>query len=276
LPNINREEEGEILKDFKNHILICNWSQKGEKIIKELHSPMAVPEISIIVLSNPRPSNEKWLRNYYSREYNNVEFREGNPVFYETLKGANASMARAAIILSNTKSSEPDAESVLITLAINTLWKDNESNNKEVIRKPRIVVEVQDHHKMQHLKDAGADDIICAEDYAIGIIAQAAINEKLSEVYHDLLTYCEGTNEIYIVDNPEVSKNMEGKTFREISRFFLESRSDRNPAILMGFRCGENIIMNPREDMKFSEKDALILLAYDIPDVMKLISKCDD
>jgi hypothetical protein len=48
---------------------------------------------------------------------------------------------------------------------------------------------------MQHLRDAGADDVIMCADYAIGILAQSALNEKLSDVYHDLLTYREHTTE---------------------------------------------------------------------------------
>lgn len=272
-----------MLREAQNHILICNWSRKGEKIIKELHSLLAVPDTDIIVLSNPRPGNEQWLREHFRKEYSNVEFREGTPVFYEALKGAGAHKAMGIIILSNPGSADPDAEAVLITLAISTIWKKSLEENssdkedqKKKIKKPRITVEVQDPAKMRHMKDAGADDLICAEDYAIGILSQSAINEKLSDVYHSLLTYCEGTNEIYIIDKPEISQWMRGKTFTEISMLFLENRLKHNPAILLGFRRENKIMMNPKEDIKFSEKDALIVLAYDIPDVMEIIAQVEE
>jgi len=281
-------------KNIKNHIVICNWNEKGEKIVKELHSPLAVPETGIIVISKPRPANEEELRMNFSREYSNVEFREGSPINYETLECAGTYRALSVIILSDDRSGEPDAQSALISLAINTLWKKNiedemEKNIRESglsreefmkntcsdmeYKKPRIVVEVVDHMKMQHLRDAGADDIICASDYAIGIIAQAAINEKLSDVYHDLLTYSEGTNEIYIVDHPELMKWLEGKSFKEVSCYFIENRNNQNPAIPIGLKHGKKIMINPRADVKFSSSDALIVLAYDIPDVLALINQ---
>jgi len=279
-------------KDISKHIVICNWNEKGEKIIEEIHSPLAGPQIDIIVISNPRPKNEEELRNNFPREYSNVEFREGNPILHETLKRANAHMAKSVIILAGS-TGEPDSESALTALVISTLWKNRieEEINKRVkssgsgdeirekieeeedFRKPRIIVEVLEHRKMQHLRDAGADDVICAADYAIGILAQSALNEKLSDVYHDLLTYREHTTEIYIVDNPEVSLWLEGKTFIEVAKFFLENRCKVNPAIPIGYRRGKEIFVNPKKDVNFTCHDCLIVMAYELPDLLKLIHK---
>lgn len=279
---------------INKNIIICNWNEKGEKIVTELHSPLAAPETGIIVIAKPRPANEEELRHNYQREYSNVEFREGSPVNYNTLEGANICKAKAVIVLSNDSLSNGDAEAGLIVLAINTLWKkriDEEINkriktsglHKDELRekiildehfvKPRIIVEVIDHGKMDHLKDAGADDVICAADYAIGILAQSALNEKLSDVYHDLLTYSPGTNEIYILNEPFLSEWIDGKTFREVSLFFLEHRFNVNPAIPVGLRRHGKAIINPKEDIKCTKDDALIVLAYDIPDLVKIISE---
>lgn len=279
-------------KDISKHIVICNWNEKGEKIIEEIHSPLAGPQIDIIVISNPRPKNEEELRNNFPKEYSNVEFREGNPILHETLKRANTHMARSVIILAGS-TQEPDPESALTALVINTLWKNRieEEVNKRVtpsvsrdevrekieeeedFKKPRIIVEVLEHRKMQHLRDAGADDVICAADYAIGILAQSALNEKLSDVYHDLLTYREHTTEIYIVVNPDVSRWLEGKTFIEVSKFLLENRCALNPAIPIGYRRGKEIFVNPKEDVKLTARDCLIVMAYELPDLLKLINK---
>jgi hypothetical protein len=280
-------------KNISKHIVICNWNEKGEKIIEEIHSPLAGPQIDIIVISNPRPGNEEELRNNFPKEFSNVEFREGHPILHETLKRANAHMARSVIILTGN-SSEPDSESALTALVINTLWKNRieeeiekriknstlsreeaikKIEEEEDFRKPRIIVEVLEHRKMQHLRDAGADDIICAADYAIGILAQSALNEKLSDVYHDLLTYREHTTEIYIVDNPEVSQWLEGKSFIEVSTFLLENRCKINPAIPIGYRKGKEIFINPKEDIKFTSCVSLIVMAYELPDLLKLINK---
>jgi Trk K+ transport system NAD-binding subunit len=277
---------------INKNIIICNWNEKGEKIVLELHSPLASPDTGIIVISKPRPVNEEELRHNYQKEYSNVEFREGSPVNYETLKGTNIHSAKAVIILTDDKILNPDAESALIALAINTIWEkrideevirrteglDKDELREKVIledkfRKPRIIVEVLDHGKMDHLKDAGADDVICAADYAIGILAQSALNEKLSDVYHDLLTYSPGTNEIYILDDLFVSAWIKGKTFEEISLFFLQNRISVNYAIPVGIRRKTEAIINPKGEARFIEDDALIILAYDIPDLINIISE---
>jgi len=46
-----------------------------------------------------------------------------------------------------------------------------------------------------------------------------------------------------------------------------------NPAIPIGLKHGKDIMVNPRADVNFSSSDALIVLAYDIPDVLHLIEK---
>ena len=44
------------------------------------------------------------------------------------------------------------------------------------------------HRKSQHLKDAGVDEVVCAMDYGLGILAQCALHAKLSDAYNHLLT----------------------------------------------------------------------------------------
>jgi voltage-gated potassium channel len=63
---------------------------------------------------------------------------------------------------------------------------------------------------------AGVDEIICASDFQYGIIAQCGIlgrYGKLSEVYQQLLTYTDNTNELYIIPPEKVPPALFGKTF---------------------------------------------------------------
>ena len=135
----------------------------------------------------------------------NVFFGRGDPAFHDVLETARVPLAQSVIILTDENSGDPDAESALIALAITKLCEEIKKEEGKEIIKPHIVVEVLNHRKITHLKDAGVDEVICAVDYGLGILAQSAIYEKLSEVYHHLLSYGEETNEIYIVERSRFS-----------------------------------------------------------------------
>ena len=161
--------------------------------------------------------------------------------------------------------------------------------HSEDVRKPHIVAEVMNHRKTEHLKDAGVDETVCATDYGLGILAQSAMYEKLSQVYDQLLEYSKDTNEIYALDSnnkDDIPENVwrsvfEGKSFIEVARFFSgEHRDPDNPAILIGVRRGEHVILNPRkvkddkqkhlEFDSFREDDHPIFLSYEKPNLKKL------
>jgi len=101
-------------------------------------------------------------------------------------------------------------------LAINRLCDD------AGIHRPHIVAEALDHRRIKHLKDAGVDEVICAHDFGLGILAQCSINPGLSTVYNSLLTCSDTTNEIYIVG--DVPERFCGLTFAEALVVFAQQR----------------------------------------------------
>jgi hypothetical protein len=126
------------------------------------------------------------------------------------------------------------------------------------------------HHKIQHLLDAGVDEWVCSSDYGLGIIAQCALYGKLSDVYQQLLTYSKETNEIYMVQPGKYTKSLIGKDFKELSEMIAGSRNPENPAVLLGAKRGERVILNPKKSEfdVLQEGDALIVMAFDQPDLM--------
>jgi len=274
-----------------HHIVICNWNKKGAKVVRELYNSEALLDTGIIVLLDKRPVKEKQMRENSSHEYSNVEFRECNPLSAESLEDANILNAKGVILLADENNQQPDTKSALIALAINSLWAkkikhetnqtvkqeeekrgENSSNNK----KPYIVAEAVDYQMIEHLKNSGVEEIICSEDYGTGLLAQCVLNTKISSIYHDLLTYSE-SNEIYIIQDNEISKAVAGKKFTEIAELINKNRDPDNPAILLGLKRGDAIILNPKENWVairekklpkfecFKEKDALIVMAFEYP-----------
>lgn len=261
---IEKKREVKMPKEIEDHIVICNWNEKGERIVREIHSPQASPEIPIVIITDKedKETREQELRMAYS-EYENVFFVKGDPTLHNILKnGANAHLAKSIIILADERCPDPDAKTALIALAITKLEKNRP-------KKSHIVAEVINHRKIEHLRDAGVDEWVCSTDYGLGIIAQCALYQKLSDVYQQLLTYSKETNEIYLVEGSKFPRAILGKSFKEAVNFLNENRDYNNPVLLIGVKRNKKIIINPKEgefDI-FKEGDALIVMAYDPPDL---------
>lgn len=262
---VNLKMEVKMPKELESHIVVCNWNDRADRIIKEIHSPLGRPETEIIVITET-DMNEKELR--LSPEYEKVYFIKSDPTLHDVLKRARAHLARGVIILADMECSDPDAKTVLIALAITKL-------ERELLQKPHIVAEVINHHKIQHLLDAGVDEWVCSADYGLGIIAQCALYGKLSEVYQQLLTYSKETNEIYLVDSNKYPQNFLGKSFKEVSGILNDNNNSENPAILLGVKRDDRVILNPRakEFDEFKKGDSLIVMSFDQPDLTYLKSK---
>ena len=265
-------KEVKMPNNVKEHFVICNWNKKGERIVRELHSPLAAPNVPIIVLTEARPENEEVLRSAYPDEFSNVEFRLGDPTQYEVLRHARVDTADGVMILSDYNASDPDAKSVMVALAINGVCKN-------IGRRPYIVAESVNHRKVNHLKEAGVDEVICATDYGIGILVQSLLYSKLSEVYRQLLTYSEDTNEFYELSFGEIMKAVDGKvtikdkSFRYIMGLFNRHRNSKNPIIVIGIKRKGKIILNPRVNDGtdvFKEGNGLIVMAYKHPTIEEI------
>jgi voltage-gated potassium channel len=258
-------KEGKMRKDLSGHILICNWHDGAEKIVKEIHAPQADPEIEIVVLTRAEVPEEN-LR--YNTEFEKVFFMRCDPTLHSSLKGARVSEARSVIILADQAAPDPDANTAMISLAITRL--------ASATNRPHIVAEAVNHRKTEHLKDAGVDEIICASDFQYGIIAQCGMLGKfgkLSEVYQQLLTYSDNTNELYIIPPGEVPRVLHGKSFGELCAVFTKTRESSNPLILLGLLREGKVILNPRHDAgqtaatPIKESDGLVVMSYDKPNL---------
>ena len=249
-------------KELESHIVMCNWHNRGDRIVKELHSTQGAPDADIIVISETEV-DEKTLRK--SPEYKRVFFVKSDPTLHDVLKRARAHLASSVIILADEEFPDPDAKTALIALALTHLTKD-------LAKKPHVIAEVMNHHKIKHLLDAGIDEWVCANDYGLGILAQSALYGKLSEVYQQLLTYSKDTNELYIVDDHHYPQCLLGMNFTEIAELLNHNKPPDNPVILLGVKRGEQVILNPKEHEfdVFKSGDNLIVVAFDPPDLNHL------
>lgn len=253
--------------DLSKHIILCNWNERGDRIITELHSEQCCPDTEIVVIAQNQPNKEE----YSSKPaYKLVTFIQSDPALHDVLRICGVQRARAVIVIADEVNhpEDPDGNSALIALAANRLCDDAGLTRPN---RPHIVAESLNHRRIQHLKDAGVDEVICAHDFGLGILAQCSIHHHLSEVYNRLLTYSDNTNEIYLVD--EVPEGFHGLTFDEALAVFAQNRKGHNPAILIGVKRGGEIFLNSREDDHgnplgtIQPGDQLITIAFDLPDL---------
>ncbi|MCD5383424.1 NAD-binding protein [candidate division WOR-3 bacterium] len=147
-------------------------------MVKELHKPQAEPKTEIVIVTD-REINEAELRK--NKAYERVFFIRSDPILHYVLKASRVNLAKSVVILANEESPDPDANSALIALAIIKLCNTGP--------RPHIVTEAINHRKIEHLRDAGVGEVICATDYGLGLLAQCALHAKLSTVYNNLLSY---------------------------------------------------------------------------------------
>ena len=252
---VNLKREVKMPVDLKSHIVICNWNMMGDKVIRELHSPVVKPKREILVITQTE-INEEELR--LNPEYEKVFFLRSDPTAEQVLKHACVEDAHSVILLCDEVVADPDAQNALIALAISAQTQKNK-------HKPWIIAELKDPKRESHLKVAGVNEWICASDYALGIIAQCALEKGLSTVYSNLLKISDDTNETYIIT--EYPEEFIGKNFQELTALINKNRSTETPYILIGIKSEGEVILNPRKNSfdKLKTGDALIVISFDQP-----------
>ena len=259
------DKEVKLGKMLNDHIIICNWNSEGESIIKELHNSLAYPNVPILVISKEKPINEETLRKTYPYELSSVEFRIGDVTEPDVLKYARIGDAKGVLILANDSAKDPDSVSLLTLLSISYICKNSD-------KKPYVVVEAKDENKIKHLKEAGADEVICKEKFGIGLLAQSLVHHNISSIYSDLLSYSETTCEFYYIYFNDImemcgdKQKIEHKSFQDLLLLFDKNRNNTNPILLIGVRKKtDEIIINPKLSLKIEEGDSLVIMSYKKP-----------
>jgi voltage-gated potassium channel len=245
------------MKEFKNHVIICNWNDKASAIIHQIIKGNNGNAMDIVIVSAGSMENSK---NFSNR--NDVYFINGDPTHHETLSNLQATQAKSIILLADEHTVSPDEKNALIALAIKHL-EQTPGHNTDI----HVIAELVNLNLRRHLLDAGVDEIIAARDYSSGIIAQSAMFKNMSVVYQQLLTYSNDTNEFYFIPPGNYPNHFLGKTFRELTKLVNDAGTTNpdNPLMLVGVKLGNGeILLNPRprDFSKLARDDSLIVMAF--------------
>ncbi|URR34741.1 NAD-binding protein [Thermosynechococcus sp. HN-54] len=245
------------MKSFSNHIIVCNWNAKAPLVLRQLieanrHHPRDI----VLLCAEPIELDPEF------QERADVFVVQGDPTHHGTLERLNAPKAKAIILLADADMEAPDEKNALIALAVKHLEK-TPGQEQDI----HVVAELVNSDRQRHLKEAGVDEVISSQDYSSGIIAQSALFRQMSEVYRQLLTYSDHTNEFYFIEPGHYPVTLYGLSFPALSTWVSEYSSQHpdNPLLLVGIRRqNQQVLLNPRptDFQSLDPTDTLIVMAY--------------
>jgi voltage-gated potassium channel len=245
-----REGKGMESLKLKDHIVICGWNKKAERIVRELHSPVVKKRRRPIVIISRE--GESIAIDDTDPAFDDVYFIAGDPSHERVLQRANVRDANTAIVLADRRQiDQADAQSILIALAI-------ESQNPQV----HTCVEVIHSENLNHFSHTRVDECISMDNLGELLISQAALNHGISDFFTELLTFQEQGNEVY---NVPIPASFLGRTFEDLSRAIVHENM-----IAVGLSEGDKTFANPPRDTVLRETVEVLIISHAYPHIENL------
>ena len=227
----NAYTEGRVGFKGNGHIIIIGWNERSRSIIRSLIDSESIILVDDTLGSNP--INE-----------DNVHYIRGRANKDETLLNAGISTARKVIITSdqNLDELQADMNTILTLLAIKGL-------NPDI----RCIAEIQTSEQVNNARRAGADELIPANALTSAVLLNSISSAEVVDPLLDLLGELNGKRLSYI----EVEASLIDKGFQEASSFLLKERK----VILIGRKRGDNVIVNPQNNIKIKYDDLLLAIS---------------
>ncbi|MBN2416849.1 NAD-binding protein [bacterium] len=255
----------------KHHIIICGWNIQGNNIVNQLLSPDIARSRPVVILANlsRRPDVD-----------DRVDFISGDPTKEDDLRRAGIMTADTVIILTEFSHDpengvNPDAQAVLMTLAVETLRRD-----------VYTCVQLFSSEYKKHLEHANVDEYICLDRLSGNLLVSSALNHGLSSVLSELLEFS-GGSEFY---KKKIPAHAAGMTFRDVAKRLMDEkiiliaaeteedvqRYDEEGQPIFDsagtpvMKKKERLIINPQEkeypgDYRFKAGDSMFLIAVEEP-----------
>ena len=220
---------GEVRTKMKDHVIICNYSEKQTDIIEAIMKD----KNPFIVLGQDPPAKEK----------ENMEFVKGNPLDYNDLKRAGIENSHTAIIFPNEKygsenSLAVDAESILIVMTVKKL-------NPEI----NTIVELMNKSSREHAIESGADEIIVRGDMSSSAIVKLINNPGSWKFISKIFSQSDGMDFIETTED-----DYKGKSFSELYRSV-----ENDWRKIIAIRKGDDYLLRPDENSIYQGELLIIL-----------------
>lgn len=230
--------------ELQDHIVICGWSSKAEIIVNEFRASAVGDRTPIVVITeweHERPSVARELESqvlFYNEDFTRVP----------ALEHVGIHRADICIILADTSGgrSEQDADARTILAALTV-----EKLNPEVY----TCAELLNREYGTHLKMGNVNDFVVSGEHGAYLLAQAAMNRGLMDLFAELLTYQKG-NEFYRMRLPD---SWFGRSYLEL---FTWLKQTHNAVLVSVHRQDGETLINP-DDCELQPDDEIVIIAED-------------
>jgi voltage-gated potassium channel len=238
--------------EMEDHLVLCNWSERGLPWIREVHSKIIQDKRPVVIIHDS-PEAIDLPDKQDDAAFNDVYIVKGDASNEVILRRARVPRAHSVVVLSDDRQGEhADGKTILTCIAIRNICKGD--------KQPNVAVECHNVNNRHHLLRAGADEIISSDELGLRLLARTALFHGMTRVYQELLTVGRDANEMYLFP---VTQGLIGRDFVEISGIFVRHREDKRSCLLIGIQRGEEMILNPvgTDAGPLKEGDQLILLS---------------
>jgi voltage-gated potassium channel len=237
--------------EMDDHLVLCNWSPRGVAWIHEVHAKSIHDRRPVVIIHDAAdeielPTKEEDVA------FKDVYIVKGDPTNEVVLRRASVPTAHSIVILSDGREGKhADGKSVLTCITIRSICRGE--------HQPNISVECHNPSNRNHLRKAGADEIISSDELGLRLLARSALFHGMTRVYQELLTVGRDANEMYLLPAPA---GLVGKDFVELTGMFARHRDDRKSCLLIGIQRGDEMHLNPigGEAGPLNRDDQLIVL----------------
>jgi voltage-gated potassium channel len=238
--------------EMDDHLVLCNWSERGLPWIREVHSKIIQDKRPVVIIHDS-PESIDLPDKQDDPAFNDVYIVKGDPSNEVILRRARVPRAHSVVVLSDDRQGEhADGKTILTCIAIRNICKGE--------RQPNVAVECRNVNNRHHLLRAGADEIISSDELGLRLLARTALFHGMTRVYQELLTVGRDANEMYLFP---VTEGLVGRDFVEIASMFVRHRDDKRSCLLIGIQRGDEMMLNPvgGDSGPLKEGDQLILLS---------------
>jgi voltage-gated potassium channel len=238
--------------EMEDHLVLCNWSERGLPWIREVHSKIIQDKRPVVIIHDS-PETIDLPDKQDDAAFNDVYIVKGDPSNEVILRRARIPRAHSVVVLADDRQGEhADGKTILICIAIRNICKGD--------KQPNVAVECRNVNYRHHLLRAGADEIISSDELGLRLLARTALYHGMTRVYQELLTVGRDANEMYLFP---VTESLVGRDFVEISSMFVRHRDDKRSCLLIGIQRGDEMILNPTgsDAGPLKSEDQLILLS---------------
>lgn len=187
---------------FGGHIVICNWSSRGKRVVRRFLDQADSGTQIVVVAHSMEPEMV---------HHPQVHFVSGDPTDEDVLSRAGIERAAAAAILSRSdiaSSSSADAYSILVAMTV-------KHRNPDAF----TCCEIRNPRNAKHLRLANVDEVVCSVEMGDAVMVQAALNPGLTQLLAQVLHSGDGAAIHRVKPRPE----HEGLTVAELlPRLYLE------------------------------------------------------